>query len=131
MKPQKASHDLVAPFLALLSKKIRERGFTELEVEETLGWSRDHIRQLKAGCQRLRVQDVLSVLGVLGVEPGEFFAELYAEPPEAEGLGAMLQELSALADGLVNLLIENGLITAGELARATAARAGQELPPDD
>ncbi len=123
--------DLVQPFLAMLDRKIRERGFTRLEVEETLGWSRNHIYWLTAGSKRLRVEEMLSMLSVLGVEPGEFFAELYAEPPEAEGLGAMLQELSALADGLVNLLIENGLITAGELARATAARAGQELPPDD
>ncbi len=72
---------------------------------------------------------MLSILGVIGVEPGEFFAELYAMPPRTDRPHAMLPELSALADGLANLLVRNGLVTASELARAVAERAGKDLLP--
>ncbi len=127
-KPQ-TIHELVDPFLTLLGEKIREQTFTELEVEEVLGWDRKHIQQLKAGRKRLRVQEVLSVLGVIGVEPGDFFAELYALPPRPETPQHEIAELSALADSLANLLVKNGRVTASDLARAVAARAGKDLLP--
>ncbi len=130
MNPPKTVHELVTPILDLLAGKIRERGFTELEVEETLGWDRRHIQQLKAGRKRPRVGEVLSILEVVGVEPAELFAELYGPPPRSEEPHAMLAELSALADGLVELLVRNDRITASELARAVAARAGKDLLPD-
>ncbi len=43
MNPPRTVHELVSPILELLARKIRERGFTELEVEETLGLSRHRI----------------------------------------------------------------------------------------
>ncbi len=64
-----------------------------------------------------------------GVEPGEFFAELYGLSPRAESPEAEIAELSALVDGLANLLVENGRVTAIELARAVAARADKDLLP--
>ena len=39
----------VASLLALLCEKIRRRSYTELEVQETLGWERSHFKQLKTG----------------------------------------------------------------------------------
>ncbi len=81
MNPTKDVKALVAPFLSLLDEKIRERGFTELEVEEALSWDRRHIRQLMAGRKALHVDEVLSVLDVIGVEPAAFYAELYGIPP--------------------------------------------------
>ncbi len=56
MKPTKAVREFVAPVLALLGKKIRERSFTELEVEEALSWDRNHIRQLRARAGRKGLQ---------------------------------------------------------------------------
>lgn len=129
MSPPKAVHELIAPVLDLVGKKIRERGFTELEIEEALGWDPRRIRRLTLGLQRPCVDEVLSILGVIDVAPEAFFAELYGMPA-GEGPQAEIAELSALADSLANLLVKNGWITASELARAVAARAGKDLLPE-
>ena len=63
--------------LTLLRNKIRERGFTQLEVQEALGWGRSYISQLLTKQKSLRIEQVLLILNVIGVEPGEFFGELY------------------------------------------------------
>ncbi len=131
MKSPKAAHKLVAPFLTLLGRKIREQGFTELEVEEALGWDRSHIQQLLAGRKGLRVDQLVLILGVIGVEPKAFHAELYGMSPGAEDLRAKIAELSTLVDSLANLLVKNQVVTASELTRAVAARAGKDLLPED
>lgn len=66
--------------LTLLRNKIRERGFTQLEVQESLAWGRSYISQLLTKQKSLRVEQVLLILEVIGVEPGEFFGELYQYP---------------------------------------------------
>lgn len=66
--------------LTLLRNKIRERGFTQLEVQEALAWGRSYISQLLTKQKSLRVEQVLLILEVIGVEPGEFFGELYSYP---------------------------------------------------
>ena len=66
--------------LTLLRNKIRERGFTQLEVQEALSWGRSYISQLLTKQKSLRVEQVLLILEVIGVEPGEFFGELYHFP---------------------------------------------------
>ncbi len=129
MKPPKAVQGLVVPFLTLLGKKIREQSFTELEIEDVLGWDKGHIRQLNAGLKGLHFDEVLAILQVIGVEPAAFFAELYGMPPRDPAPQVEVAELTAMADGLVNLLVRNGRITAGELARAVVARAGKALLP--
>ena len=68
--------------LTLLRNKIRERGFTQLEVQDALSWGRSYISQLLTKQKSLRVEQVLLILNVIGVEPGEFFAELYRFPAE-------------------------------------------------
>ncbi len=130
MRPSKAAHQLVLPFLTLLGKKIREQSFTELEIEDVLGWDKGHIQRLRVGFKGLHFDEVLSILGVIGVEPRAFYAELYGLPPRVEGPRVELAELSVMADGLVNLLVRDDRITAGELARAVAARAGKDLLPE-
>ena len=66
--------------LTLLRNKIRERGFTQLEVQEALSWGRSYISQLLTKQKSLRVEQVLLILEVIGVKPGEFFGELYHFP---------------------------------------------------
>ncbi len=66
--------------LTLLRNKIRERGFTQLEVQEALGWGRSYISQLLTKQKSLRVEQVLLILNVIGVDPSEFFGELYHFP---------------------------------------------------
>ncbi len=134
MNPPPAVDESVAPFLTLLGEKIRQQGFTELEVEEALSWDPSHIRQLASELEGLRVAEVLQVLGALGVEPSALFTKLYGTPPEAEAPGtdvmrAEIAELTALVDTLVHLLVRNEVVTAGELMRAVAVRAGEPLLP--
>lgn len=66
--------------LTLLRNKIREQGFTQLQVQAELEWGRSYISQLLTKQKSLRVEQVLRILDVIGVEPAEFFAELYGFP---------------------------------------------------
>lgn len=63
--------------LSLLRNKIRERGFTQLEVQEQLHWGRSYISQLVTRQKALRLEQILCILHVIGVTPTEFFGELY------------------------------------------------------
>ena len=67
----------VQRILTLLRNKIRERGFTQLEVQDKLEWGRSYISQLLTRQKSLRVEQVLMILDVIGVDPADFFAELY------------------------------------------------------
>ncbi len=131
MKQTKAAHKLVAPFLTLLGEKIRKHGFTESEVEEALSWNKGHLEQLMAGRRSLCVDQLSSILGVIGVEPKAFFAERYGMSLTAEELRTEIAELSTLADSLADLLVKNKVITASALARVVAARAGNDLLSED
>ncbi len=100
--------------LTLLRNKIRERGFTQLEVQEALSWGRSYISQLLTKQKSLRVEQVLLILEVIGVDPGEFFGDLYnfphsggrvrgseyMEPPRGRGAyePSMVAETSAVYD---------------------------------
>lgn len=63
--------------LTLLRNKIRERGFTQLEVQEKLNWGRSYISQLLTKQKSLRVEQVLMILETINVNPKDFYAELY------------------------------------------------------
>ncbi|MCP3963269.1 MAG: helix-turn-helix transcriptional regulator [bacterium] len=126
---------LVDRALALLQQKIRGRGFTQLEIQETLGWGRSYISQLVTKQKGLRVEQVLMILQVIGIQPSEFFYELFhgergrpgasrygSTPIDAEQVDEMQQGLAttgALLRSVVDLLLDRGLITPDEL---TAAR---------
>ncbi len=118
-------------YLTLLRNKIRERGYTQLEVQEVLSWGRSYISQILTRQKNLRVDQVLLILNVIGVEPREFFADLYlprgagaspewpSEPPMDGGEGAQfrreLGRFEALLNGLVRLLAERRVFTSSEL----------------
>ncbi len=120
-------------YLTLLSDKVRGRGFTQLEVQEALGWGRSYISQLVTKQKSLRLDQVLLILSVIGVEPAEFFAELYQprqyyshapapmEASTAAVLGHQLPQLSAYLRAVRQLLLDKGLISANELALAVDA----------
>ena len=61
----------------LLRQKITYSDFTQREVDLQCGWSPGSLSQLLQGRKALRVESVLQVLDVLGIEPGRFYAELY------------------------------------------------------
>ena len=85
----------------------------------------------------LRVEQVLMILNVIDVEPEDFFGELYGwtapfrggpPPPAAvevpDELRHEFRELGAVLHRLVNLLLEQGLVTERELSAAVAVESG-------
>lgn len=140
-------------FLTLLRNKIRERGLTQLDVQEALGWGRSYISQLLTKQKSLRVEQVLMILGVLGVAPADYFRELYQfaseYPPPAVSVGstrvlgeggtlaargaegtatdlvAAYRELSSLVQGVLRLLVEQQVIDPDQLDSAVRTSRGQ------
>ena len=138
--------------LTLLRNKIREKGFTQLQVQEALSWGRSYISQLLTKQKSLRVEQVLLILSVIGVDPAEFFAELYypggAVGFENAGIYSRrtqeswaggdevtrdFEEMRSLVRGLVWLLIEKDLIDVDELTATVRNHkdgAGRAEPDD-
>ena len=124
-------------YLTLLRNKIRERGYTQLQVQEALGWGRSYISQLLTRQKALRIEQVLLILSVIEVDPREFFGELYLasairypqpSPQAAEATGKLGQEvqtLRTLVHGLTDLLLAERLVTSEDLSAAVEA-AGSE-----
>lgn len=71
---------LVDHMLRLLRSKMQEKCMSQLSVQEALGWGRTYISQLFRKQKALRVDQVLMILDTLGVEPQEFFAEMFGTP---------------------------------------------------
>ena len=100
-----------------------------------------YISQLLTKQKGLRLEQVLMILGVIEVDPSEFFAELYPAsggksgfcPPPAvqDGLGLppelarSVSELRSLVRGLVGLLVDREVIDVDELSSAVEI-SGQE-----
>ena len=117
-------------YLTLLRNKIREQGFTQLQVQEALGWGRSYISQLLTRQKALRIEQVLLILRVIGVEPRDFFAELYghaalrhlpAPAPADEVVGRLGNEVEALRSlvhGLTDLLLAERVIDVADLSAA-------------
>ena len=82
--------------LTLLRNKIREQGFTQLQVQAKLAWGRSYISQLLTKQKSLRVEQVLLILQVIEVEPADFYKELYRFP-ESEGVEQSQSEAYAAA----------------------------------
>ena len=117
--------------LKALRHKIYDQRFTQLEVQEALSWGRTYISQLMTRQKKLRVDQVLSILSVIGVGPREFFAELYQLQPieksdrrepeamvtseEVKELRRELAELRRSTRRLVGLLVSKELISRDEV----------------
>ena len=63
--------------LGLLRRLMREQGFTQLQVQDRLQWGRTAISQLMTEQKRLRFDQILAILEVIGVPRDRFFAELF------------------------------------------------------
>ena len=128
----------VERILALLRNKIRERGFTQLEVQAKLGWGRSYISQLLTGHKNLRVDQVLLILEAIGVASSDFYEELYPKEPEpparvmtdsvlADSVLADSElfdeylELRAVVRGLVHLLVDKEVVGLEEILTAAEA----------
>ncbi len=125
--------------LTLLRNNIHDKGFTQLEVQEVLGWGRSYISQLLTKQKSLRLEQVLLILNVIGVDSRTFFSELYDGTPRSNlgqshrpksGAGLShqkLKRLTSLLNGLVKILIEKRIITAVEISRAVRTTEVEHL----
>lgn len=122
--------------LNVLRYFIEQRGYTQLEVQETLGWGRSYISQLLKQHKALRFDQILLVLNVINVDPGEFWAEVYPphqvrafnRRPRGRGRGASiqsgtidsieLQPLRTLLNAVVKTLTDKQLITTEDFEAA-------------
>jgi len=82
----------------LLRELIVQSGVPLEKLEERLGWTPGHLRDLLEGRLRLSFEDVLEILPMMGTTPTDFFAWLYgfdAKDPVAaapEGANLKLEE---------------------------------------
>ncbi len=125
-------------YLNLLRIKIREQGYTQLEVQDTLGWGRSYISQLLTRQKNLRLDQVLKILHVICVKPEDFFAELYGlsgpsrwsekspAPVHDVPFWRELERLKEVLDGLVGLLVDQGVIVSSDLKAAVEAVADED-----
>ena len=63
--------------LKLLREKIRDQGYTQLKVQEALGWGRTYISQLFRKQKSLRFDQILQILEVIEIDAVSFFSEFY------------------------------------------------------
>lgn len=129
--------------LTLLRNKIRERDFTQLDVQDKLEWGRSYISQLLTKQKSLRVEQVLAILDVISIDPSDFFAELYRwgtpeaagaqsggapsvsfDPAREEELRQRIDQLQASIDRVSRLLMEKRLISLEELEGAVLPASG-------
>lgn len=127
--------------LGVLRTTIRESGTTQLEIQRQLGWGRTYISQLLRKQKPVCIDHVVMILSVLGVEPADFYAEVFPAPErpdpgrrrrsrrdrsELSTDREAVRRLRAFLDRLVFVLEQKKLITARELERAVEA-AEREL----
>jgi transcriptional regulator with XRE-family HTH domain len=124
--------------LNLLRAKIHEQGFTQLKVQRALGWGRTYISQLFRKQKSLRFDQILQILGVIEIDPSDFFSEFYRLPRQEPGvrplgptplkshLGPGEDAADLLANlehhdprmvvhSLVQLLVDQGVLSGSEL----------------
>ena len=111
----------VTGVLRLLRGKITESDLTQTAIQDRLGWGRSYISQLFSRAKGLRVDQVLRILGVLGIEAKDFYAELYMPQLVAESRARELKLLWAQHRTLVRLLEAKGILTAEEVAEVAGA----------
>jgi transcriptional regulator with XRE-family HTH domain len=78
----------------LLRELIVQSGVPLEGLEERLGWTPGHLRDLLEGRRRLSFEDVLEILPLMGTTPTDFFAWLYgfdAKDPVAAAEGGGLK----------------------------------------
>lgn len=123
--------------LTLLRNRIRQQGFTQLEVQEVNGWGKSYISQLVTKQKSLRVEHVLMILNVINIDPADFYAEIYQfgpskrralraaqrrSLPPAPNTGDMakdMRSLGILLDAVVNVLASKEFFSMDDYKEAT------------
>lgn len=129
--------DEIRKTLNLLRHVIREQEWTQRRVQYMMGWGTTYISQIFRGQKAVRITQILSILEAIGVEPKEFYQELYRPPdqklskslvinesavnedlPGGQGQNDLLSELNVclfVANELIRILISKGTISGEDL----------------
>ncbi len=125
--------------LAHLRSRVATSGWTQIEIQERLGWGRSYISQLFGKQKLIRVGQVLAMLSVIGVESSTFYLELYRPTKLGEAaptspavaaedtsqLRREVRELKALVLRMARLLEGKEILTREELTPAVAVAKGR------
>ena len=82
----------------LLRSKMKEGGFTQVAVQKELGWKSSYISQIFSSTKSLRVDQMLQILAVIGLDPADFFREIFE--PSSQDLETRRQLIRQVRDGL-------------------------------
>ncbi len=95
---------------------VRDSGLTQRAIERDNDFARGYLSQVLNAHVALTVRHVFGVLLTLGVPPGRFIADFFAEPEETGPEGEMSEIRQRLDryDSLLKQLEEKGLVTPEE-----------------
>jgi len=83
--------------LELLRVAMRILGFTNRDVEKSLGLSYGYLSRLFSGSIELKVEHIFQILGVLGLAPAEYFHLAY--PPKPSPPSEAFNRMREILDG--------------------------------
>lgn len=108
----------------LLRELMLQKGKTVLAVETRLGWVQGRLEDLLEGRARLGFDELLEVLPVLDITPGEFFAGLYGFEPQDSGtaVGEMIAETRDSANGFRQRVLDRRFEESRKVVREAVAR---------
>lgn len=70
-------HPTTSRVLEQLKVRVYLAKLSQRQIEERLGFSRGYLSQVLGGFVDIKLWQVLAILYVIGIEPGDFFAELF------------------------------------------------------
>jgi len=79
-RPQGAVREATQAVLARLRWRIQCSSLTQRGLERRLGFSKGYLSQVLRGHVDLKMNHLLALLEVLGVDPGDFFSEVSEDP---------------------------------------------------
>ena len=83
--------------LELMRVAMRILGFSNRDVEKSLGLSYGYLSRLFSGSIELKVEHIFQILGVLGLTPAEFFHLAYPRKPSPPSEAS--KRMRAILDG--------------------------------
>lgn len=104
---------------------MRQKRVTVPAVESRLGWEPGRLEGLLEGQARLGFDELLEVLPVLDITPGEFFAGLYGFEPRDSGtaVGEMIAETTRdSANGFRQRVLDRRFEESRKVVREAVAR---------
>jgi hypothetical protein len=108
----------------LLRELMLQKRVAPPVVESRLGWEPGRLEGLLEGRERLGFDELLEVLPVLDITPGEFFAGLYGFEPQDSGtaVGEMIAETRDSANGFRQRVLDRRFEESRKVVREAVGR---------